>query len=197
MEFLTKKGTIVISEFRMKINLIWLIDVYWWAHFNSITVWCYPGRFTTWISITCYLNSKVDWFEFDEIKALLLAHEHCVGNQEITEEVDNALTSIIVIYWPTTIQQHSIIVPQSSAQNIYQPQVQYTLATQPPNSVASDVSGGHGFSGYKGGRGEMCIFYNTLLQNTSDGSLYRTPSLKESTTTTSNLMGHSFCTNTC
>lgn len=33
------------------------------------------------------INGKVDWFEYDEMKSLLLVREHCVGKQQITQEV--------------------------------------------------------------------------------------------------------------
>lgn len=32
------------------------------------------------------INSKVNWFEFDEIKAFLLVYEHCVDKQKIAKK---------------------------------------------------------------------------------------------------------------
>lgn len=38
-------------------------------------------------SIVMLINSKMDWFEIDEVKALLLAHEQWVDKQRVTEKV--------------------------------------------------------------------------------------------------------------
>lgn len=61
------------------------------------------------------INSKLNWFDYNEIKALLLAHEHCVEKQCVIEEV--ATLNLTQMKTPSDLKVNSPKVAQANCTN--------------------------------------------------------------------------------
>lgn len=135
-----KKGTNTITEFLNKIkaisdSLMSIDEIVTTTEQLDVILEGLPLGYE---SLVTFVNSKVDWFDLDEIKALLLAYEQCVNKQKIVEEVASL-----------NVTQ----VASSSDQNVT-PQANYTTSTQlNDNSKSTNANSGRNFYGGRGGRG--------------------------------------------